>query len=488
MRVLGGGLEHERHGFERHSYEAELGGFMDHLASEQDTVTVIVTDCLSGSMAGERWRARTQADKASRYRANELDNLEALEGRQRAVVYLWVHSHVGVTPNEAADAECDAMHDGPITELDLQPSRFHLVRVHGVKRGVGRAALEFFEARLLAWLMGAVEHSLLPTASTWRLFANTRKQRPLRETDVDVLEDARCNRVGLMADRLEDGQRRSPASGGGGGGGGEGKAAAERRRSYTAKRGSWEWYRQRSACPCCCAQPDARSAHISGVIASGGERQTRWHMLTACSPCDAAIGGKRNEAAGWLARHVADFGTRQAEYALTAVTGGAASLDAAQSHSALRFLLGLPDCEMDENASKEEERALAGGYARYFLRRMADILRAGVTARVRLEAGSHLQGRRRELMPRSEWMRRRGLREIWGNRQWTARCFGALRLWALQRGETGPEVAGERWLALLPKKWKKQQVYGWRYDPREFVAAAAPTRDARRQNAMRADE
>ena len=97
MRVLGGGLEHERHGFERHSYEAELGGFMDHLASEQDTVTVIVTDCLSGSMAGERWRARTQADKASRYRANELDNLEALEGRQRAVVYLWVHSHVGVT-------------------------------------------------------------------------------------------------------------------------------------------------------------------------------------------------------------------------------------------------------------------------------------------------------------------------------------------------------------------------------------------------------
>jgi hypothetical protein len=61
-------------------------------------------------------------------------------------------------------------------------------------------------------------------------------------------------------------------------------------------------------------------------------------------------------------------------------------------------------------------------------------------------------------------------------------------LWEWDADPEFGEVAGERWLALLPKKWKKQQVYGWRYDPREFVAAAAPTRDARRQNAMRADE
>ena len=50
------------------------------------------------------------------------------------------------------------------------------------------------------------------------------------------------------------------------------------------------------------------------------------------------------------------------------------------------------------------------------------------------------------------------------------------------------ELAGEQWLILLPKKWKKQQVYGWRYDPREFEATATPARDARRLNAMRAEE
>ena len=37
------------------------------------------------------------------------------------------------------------------------------------------------------------------------------------------------------------------------------------------------------------------------------------------------------------------------------------------------------------------------------------------------------------------------------------------------------EVAGERWLALLPKKWNRQVLYayGWRYDPREFAGAPA---------------
>ena len=64
---------------------------------------------------------------------------------------------------------------------------------------------------------------------------------------------------------------------------------------------------------------------------------------------------------------------------------------------------------------------------------------------------------------------------------------GELLLSALQFGE----VAGEKWLTLLPKKWNPphQVVYGWRYDPRELSAsAAAPTRDQRRRNATRMDE
>ena len=61
-------------------------------------------------------------------------------------------------------------------------------------------------------------------------------------------------------------------------------------------------------------------------------------------------------------------------------------------------------------------------------------------------------------------------------------------LWAWDADPEFGEVAGECWLALLPKKWNKQQVYGWRYDPRELApTAAAPARDVRRQRARCAD-
>ena len=61
-------------------------------------------------------------------------------------------------------------------------------------------------------------------------------------------------------------------------------------------------------------------------------------------------------------------------------------------------------------------------------------------------------------------------------------------LWAWDADPEFGEVAGERWLVLLPNKWNppKAIVYGWRYDPRELSqAAAAPVRDARRRGATR---
>ena len=48
-------------------------------------------------------------------------------------------------------------------------------------------------------------------------------------------------------------------------------------------------------------------------------------------------------------------------------------------------------------------------------------------------------------------------------------------LWAWEADPEFDEAAGEQWLALLPSKWNQQQLYGWRYDPREFGAARAPT-------------
>ena len=56
-------------------------------------------------------------------------------------------------------------------------------------------------------------------------------------------------------------------------------------------------------------------------------------------------------------------------------------------------------------------------------------------------------------------------------------------LWAWDADPEFDESAGEQWLILLPKKWNKQQLYSWRYDPREFAAAAEPARDPRRRNA-----
>ena len=66
---------------------------------------------------------------------------------------------------------------------------------------------------------------------------------------------------------------------------------------------------------------------------------------------------------------------------------------------------------------------------------------------------------------------------------------GAL-LWAWDADPDFEEVAGEQWVILLPKKWKQQQVYSWRFDPRELVAQPRPVGGAQgaegRENAPRA--
>ena len=58
-------------------------------------------------------------------------------------------------------------------------------------------------------------------------------------------------------------------------------------------------------------------------------------------------------------------------------------------------------------------------------------------------------------------------------------------LWAWEADPEFDEPAGEKWLALLPQKWNKQQVYSWRYDPREFKPTAERERDERRRGATR---
>ena len=66
---------------------------------------------------------------------------------------------------------------------------------------------------------------------------------------------------------------------------------------------------------------------------------------------------------------------------------------------------------------------------------------------------------------------------------------GAPVLWAWDADPDFGEVAGEKWLILLPNKWNPTTatVNGWRYDPRQL--SSAPVRDdARRRGGTRMDE
>ena len=113
----------------------------------------------------------------------------------------------------------------------------------------------------------------------------------------------------------------------------------------------------------------------------------------------------------------------------------------------------MADREEDKEESPAVGRALALGYGRYFCRRMANLLREAAMARARLVEGSRLQGLRLELLPRAEWMKRRGLREMWENGEMVRKCFRALSARALRKSETVelPEAI---------QSWRLREAFG----------------------------
>ena len=67
---------------------------------------------------------------------------------------------------------------------------------------------------------------------------------------------------------------------------------------------------------------------------------------------------------------------------------------------------------------------------------------------------------------------------------------GRLAVQYAERGFAGNSTYLQlsKWLALLPKKFNKQQLYSWRLAPSEFGRAAAPqSAAARPRNLRRAD-
>ena len=64
-------------------------------AAPPRSVIVIITDCLSGVLAGGRFRHLPFGARAKCYRDDTLATIVELEDLHLVVVYLWVHSHVG---------------------------------------------------------------------------------------------------------------------------------------------------------------------------------------------------------------------------------------------------------------------------------------------------------------------------------------------------------------------------------------------------------
>ena len=135
--------------FERHSYEPELAGFADlHHDIDKGAFIVTITDCLSGGQAGASFLKRGANAKASRYRADELDHIGALEARHRGSVYIGCHSHVDILPDELVDCFAGShAGEGP-SELVTPPPLFHLAQMPGVKRSVGRVTMAVAQPQL----------------------------------------------------------------------------------------------------------------------------------------------------------------------------------------------------------------------------------------------------------------------------------------------------------------------------------------------------
>jgi len=432
---IGGELDIQFDNFERHSYEAELAAFHDHLAATADTVTVFITDCLSGAQAGQAYEARTDAGMRACYRSKELDNLDRLEQRHRAVIYVHVRSHKGIIPNEAADVIADKMREGgakSYLHLDIMPSRHALCTFKGVKRSIGRAGLDWCNAAVVNHLLGAVVYTLLPNKFTWEPFRNSPvKGRVMTEATYDALADCRANRGGLNGDRREDDPDKPPPP--------VDKDQAWARMERRSRRGSFDrWAQNHAPCPGCSGF-ECGECTVEGLWNMNCPAQTRWHVLTECA--DVRLTELRLKAAEWLSNKLEQFG-REAQWALAALSGAGDQLRPDQRMAALRFMLGLPNGVAPE--CRDGESKLAKGYGKGFLKWIGEIIRtAGRTAQTARSGPDRptvqvrwlqTEGRAKWTSTRTKWMATRGWREVHEGAGQVRTCFRALRTWAAAAG------------------------------------------------------
>ena len=95
--------------------------------------------------AAGAFRGLTANIRQGRYRDDQLEQVELAEDRHiLAVHYVWVHSHVGITPNEAADVEADNFVEKPSARnvATRKYTNYSLQTLGGVTGSPGRLVYE----------------------------------------------------------------------------------------------------------------------------------------------------------------------------------------------------------------------------------------------------------------------------------------------------------------------------------------------------------
>ena len=237
-------------------------------------------------------------------------------------------------------------------------------------------------------------------------------------------------------------------------------------REMTPKKGSWEWAAWFNVpCPCC-SQVDSKAMAAQGVTRLEGPSQTRWHVLTECPLSRAREGhgrDARDKAIAWLERNVlGEFSTQEAKWALQALKGAGRRLSSHQRVMALRFCLGLPTREQEDDMEAEQERSLAASYARGFLRPLLRVVREAVRLalnargtwersslytclRWRMHDATRFGGgvahvTRPRWFTRSAWMGRRSLHEVHEGGMWCLRCFQGWRRFVYASGPAAETI------------------------------------------------
>lgn len=223
-----------------------------------------------------------------------------------------------ILPNELADTYSYTglkLSSARVQEPDYGAKRHALAEISCMKRDPGAYAYDFFHARLMARLAGAVTLTFMPEPGDWQEVTGCAVRRGwLKGAEGDMLSDARANRAALLADeRFEDTLACSASVT---------PDVKKHMADLEPARRTWKWAKwYQLQCPCCVARGQCREAaegYAGGVV----QAQTRWHILTKGSLAQVeGAAEQREKAVAWLDRNLEMFVGGQAGWALAALRG-----------------------------------------------------------------------------------------------------------------------------------------------------------------------